>query len=195
MIEFKKSMAAFALVVTTFAAPLSAFAEELNFGILGAIFAPKALAPNEEQKAAEAEPVVETKGNAKPAKLRVAGGSKPFADLIAKHAADNKVPARLAEAIVQIESRFQPHVRNGGALGLMQIKPQTARGVGFSGPANELLNPDTNLRFGIRYLAVAYRMARGDTCATVMRYQSGIGTTHMSAANRAYCAKAKAIMG
>lgn len=114
--------------------------------------------------------------------------------LIAHHAAANGVPYALADAVVRIESRYQPHVSNGGALGLMQIKPQTARGEGFSGPASALYNPSTNIAYGMRYLARAYRLAGGDTCGTVMRYQSGHGARGMSAANRAYCAKARAIM-
>lgn len=115
--------------------------------------------------------------------------------LIAHHAAANGVPYALADAVVRIESRYQTHVSNGGAVGLMQIKPQTARGVGFSGPAAALYNPSTNLTYGMKYLAQAYRMSGGDTCRTVMRYQSGHGAAAFSAANRAYCAKARAIMG
>ena len=115
-------------------------------------------------------------------------------DLIASHAAANGVPFALADAVVRIESRYNPRVSNGGALGLMQIKPATARGVGFSGSASALYDADTNLRYGMRYLAQAYRMSGGDTCQTVMRYQSGHYAARMSGANRAYCGKARAIM-
>lgn len=114
--------------------------------------------------------------------------------LIAHHAAANGVPFALADAVVRIESRYQPHVSNGGALGLMQIKPQTARGEGFSGSASALYNPSTNIAYGMKYLARAYRLSGGDTCGTVMRYQSGHAARGMNAANRAYCAKARAIM-
>lgn len=117
-----------------------------------------------------------------------------YRDLIAKHAAANGVPFALADAVVRIESRYNPTVRHGGAVGLMQIKPQTARGMGYSGGAAGLLHPETNLRWGMLYLAQAYRMSKGDTCATVMRYQSGHATTRMSGANRVYCAKARTIM-
>lgn len=122
------------------------------------------------------------------------GKRAPLRDLIATHAAANGVPFALADAVVRIESRYNPGVSNGGALGLMQIKPATARGVGFSGPASALYQPDTNLRYGMRYLAQAYRMSGGDTCLTVMRYQSGHFARGMNGANRAYCGKAKAIM-
>lgn len=115
-------------------------------------------------------------------------------DLIASHAAANGVPFALADAVVRIESRYNPRASNGGALGLMQIKPATARGVGFNGSASALYDADTNLRYGMRYLAQAYRMSGGDTCQTVMRYQSGHYATRLNGANRAYCGKARAIM-
>ena len=124
---------------------------------------------------------------------RTAGGS-PYAALIARHAAENGVPFALADAVVRIESRYNPSVQHGGAIGLMQIKHQTARGVGYAGSAAGLQNPDTNLRYGMKYLAQAYRMSGGDTCATVMRYQSGHGAVRANGANRAYCAKARTIM-
>jgi soluble lytic murein transglycosylase-like protein len=114
--------------------------------------------------------------------------------LIARHAAANGVPYKLADAVVRIESRYQPHVSNGGALGLMQIKPGTARGVGFAGSSGELYGAETNIRFGMKYLAQVYRQSGGDLCGTVMRYQSGAYASHMNAANRAYCARARAIM-
>jgi hypothetical protein len=37
-------------------------------------------------------------------------------------------------------------------------------------------------------------LAGGDTCRTIMRYQSGLATTHFSSANRAYCARAQSLM-
>lgn len=113
---------------------------------------------------------------------------------IARHAAEHGIPVGLADAVVRIESRYNASVVHAGNYGLMQIRPQTARGVGFSGSPTALLDPDTNLRFGMKYLAIAYHDAHGDTCRTLMRYQSGIAATRMSGANRAYCAKAMGIL-
>jgi soluble lytic murein transglycosylase-like protein len=117
-----------------------------------------------------------------------------YRDLIARHAQANGIPFELADAVVRIESRYNPSAHNGGAVGLMQIKPQTARGLGYGGGASGLTNPDTNLRYGMLYLAQAYRMSGGNTCATVMRYQSGHYATRMNGANRSYCSKARTIM-
>jgi soluble lytic murein transglycosylase-like protein len=114
--------------------------------------------------------------------------------LVARHAQANGLPVALADAIVMIESRYNPRVAHRGAMGLMQIKTQTARGVGFAGSASALLDPDTNLKFGMRYLAAAYRASNGNVCATIMRYQSGARATRISAANRAYCAHAQRLM-
>lgn len=123
-----------------------------------------------------------------------AGARGSVRDIIARHAAANGVPFKLADAVVRIESRYNPRVSNGGALGLMQIKPATARGVGFAGSASALYHAETNVTFGMKYLGQAYRMSGGDICGTVMRYQSGHYAHHMNAANRSYCSKARAIM-
>ncbi len=123
-----------------------------------------------------------------------AGARGSVRDIIARHAQANGVPFKLADAVVRIESRYNPRVSNGGALGLMQIKPATARGVGFAGSAAALYHAETNVTFGMKYLAQAYRLSGGDICGTVMRYQSGHYAHHMNAANRAYCSKARAIM-
>ena len=121
-------------------------------------------------------------------------GSETMAELVAKHAAANGVPVKLAQAVVRIESRGNAHASNAGALGLMQIKFGTARAVGFSGPAVGLFVADTNLRYGMKILGDAYRAAGGDTCGALMRYQSGHLATHMSRANSLYCSRARAIM-
>jgi len=115
--------------------------------------------------------------------------------MVARHAAENGVPFAIADAVVKVESNYNPRATNrSGAMGLMQIKTQTARGEGFSGGSAGLLNPETNIRFAMRYLATAYRMSGGDLCGTVMRYQSGHGARHMSAADHSYCAKARGLM-
>ncbi len=55
----------------------------------------------------------------------------------------------------------------------MQIKLATARGVGYTGDAAGLRDPDTNLTYGIKYLAGAYRAANGDHNRAVRYYAGG----------------------
>ena len=125
--------------------------------------------------------------------LAAPAGSEGIKALVARHAAANGVPFSLADAVVRIESRYNPRASHAGNYGLMQIRHQTARGMGYSGGAGGLLDAETNVRYGMKYLAMAYKMAGGDTCRTVMKYQSGHMTTHMSGANRTYCSKVRVI--
>lgn len=113
---------------------------------------------------------------------------------IAEHAARNGVPTALARAVIRLESNFRPSAANRGNFGLMQIRLGTARSLGYSGGAAGLLNAETNLTYGMRYLARAYHLAGGDTCGTIMRYQSGLGATRANGANRAYCTRARSII-
>ena len=55
----------------------------------------------------------------------------------------------------------------------MQIRLGTARGVGYSGDAKGLLDPDTNLTYAVKYLAGAYRAAGCDADRAVQYYQRG----------------------
>ena len=125
--------------------------------------------------------------------LAAPAGSEGLKALVARHAAANGIPFSLADAVVRVESRYNPRAAHAGNFGLMQIRHQTARGMGYSGGAGGLLDAETNVRYGMKYLAMAYKMAGGDTCRTIMKYQSGHMTTRMSGANRTYCAKVRTI--
>ena len=100
-------------------------------------------------------------------------GHSQYDSLIATHAAANNVPEALVHHVIQRESRYQANlVGRCGCIGLMQIKLATARGLGYSGDAAGLRDPETNLTYGIKYLAGAYRAANGDH-ARAMRYYAG----------------------
>jgi soluble lytic murein transglycosylase-like protein len=114
--------------------------------------------------------------------------------LIARHASENGVPFALVDAVVRIESRYNPGARNGVNVGLTQINVRTAQSLGYRGGASGLLDAETNLRYGVKYLAQAYKLAGGDTCGTVLRYQSGHRAETMNRASRAYCGKVKTLI-
>ena len=128
--------------------------------------------------------------------LDQASGSKSsIVALVDSEARANGIPIALARAVVRIESNWNPGITgSAGEVGLMQIKPPTARGMGYQGTRKALYDPATNVKWGMRYLAGAYRLADGDTCGTVMRYQGGHGATRMSKIARSYCSKAQTIM-
>jgi soluble lytic murein transglycosylase-like protein len=113
---------------------------------------------------------------------------------IERHAQENAIPVGLANAVIRIESNYNAKIVHAGNYGLMQIKLATARSLGFVGSPASLLDPDTNLRFGLKYLGGAYQQAEGDVCRTVMKYQSGHLAFRMSPANRIYCQRVKSLM-
>ncbi len=81
--------------------------------------------------------------------------------LVATHAGANGVPVALVHRVIVRESRYQPRlIGRGGTIGLMQIKLATARGLGYTGTAEGLRDPNTNLTYGVKYLAGAYRLAQ-----------------------------------
>jgi soluble lytic murein transglycosylase-like protein len=94
--------------------------------------------------------------------------------LVASHARANGVPETLVHRVIVRESRYQPHlIGRGGTIGLMQIKLATARGLGYTGDAEGLRDPDTNLGYGVKYLAGAYHAANGDHNRAMHYYASG----------------------
>ena len=83
------------------------------------------------------------------------------------------VPESLIHRSIQKESNYNPTMHAGPFWGLMQLRLDTARGVGYRGPARGLLDADTNLRFGIAYLSNAYVVAGGDPNRALALYSSG----------------------
>jgi soluble lytic murein transglycosylase-like protein len=101
-------------------------------------------------------------------------GHSEYDALVAAHARANNVPEALVHRVILRESRYQPRlVGRGGCIGLMQIKLATARGLGYGGDAEGLRDPDTNLTYGVKYLAGAYRAANGDHDRAMHLYASG----------------------
>jgi soluble lytic murein transglycosylase-like protein len=106
-----------------------------------------------------------------PASLKA--GHSEIDRLVAVHAQANNVPESLVHRVIIKESRYQAGlVGRGGTIGLMQIKLATARSLGYSGDALGLRDPDTNLAYGVKYLAGAYRAAGGNH-ARAMHYYAG----------------------
>lgn len=119
----------------------------------------------------------------------------PYAKIISTYAKKYGVPVELAHAVVKVESNFNPRARgSAGEIGLMQIKPATARMMGYSGSSKGLYDPETNIQFGMKYLAMAQDLGGGDTCGTILKYNAGHAAKRMNPVSRAYCQKVKAIM-
>lgn len=97
-----------------------------------------------------------------------------YDEMVARHAQANGVPVELVHRVIVRESRYRPGlVGRGGTIGMMQIKLATARGLGYTGTAEGLRDPDTNLTYAVKYLAGAYRAANGDQNRAVAYYAGG----------------------
>jgi soluble lytic murein transglycosylase-like protein len=115
----------------------------------------------------------------------------PYSGIIAAHARANGIPVDLAHAVVRHESGYNAGARGkAGEIGLMQIKLQTARGIGYRGSAKGLYDPETNVTWGMKYLGEARRLAGGSECGMLSRYNGGLGRKGLI---RSYCRKVLAL--
>lgn len=95
-------------------------------------------------------------------------------DRLISHYADvYDVPKDLVHRVVRRESNYRPTAHNSGNWGLMQIRHATAKGLGYDGKAEGLLDPETNLRYAVRYLRGAYIVAGGDKDHAIRLYSRG----------------------
>jgi soluble lytic murein transglycosylase-like protein len=93
--------------------------------------------------------------------------------LVATHAKANNLPEELVHRVIVRESGYRPSLVSHGNIGLMQIKFGTARSLGYTGTAEGLRDPETNLTWAVKYLAGAYRAASGDHKRAMHYYASG----------------------
>lgn len=102
----------------------------------------------------------------------------PYRNLVLRYAAENSLDPRLVAAVIKVESDFRPRATSSkGALGLMQVMPETGRwaaGVlGLSGYTEKtLFDPSTNIMIGSWYLA-RLRTRFGGTALAVAAYNAG----------------------
>ncbi len=148
-----------------------------------------------------AEPRAETAPIA--AEVAVAGEPRripkealPYLDIIRREAAANKVPLWLAVGVGWVESKYQPGLRGThGVVGLMQVMPSTARFQGYRGPPEKLLEPETNIIWGMKELGWDWAKSGGNPCLAIAKYKGGIATKSIPTAAADYCRKAKTVTG
>jgi soluble lytic murein transglycosylase-like protein len=80
------------------------------------------------------------------------------------------LPPALVKAVIAAESAFDPRaVSKAGALGLMQLMPQTAREM----RVGDVFDPRTNIFGGTRYLRLMANRFAGDVRRTAAAYNAG----------------------
>jgi len=84
-----------------------------------------------------------------PAPPSAAASVVPYGEVIDRVASEQGVPSKLVRAVIQVESAYQPRARSPkGAMGLMQLMPETARQYGLVNP----YDPVANIEAGIKHL-------------------------------------------
>ncbi|HUN95237.1 MAG TPA: transglycosylase SLT domain-containing protein [Bradyrhizobium sp.] len=112
--------------------------------------------------------------------------------LVEQEARKTGLPAEIAEAVVHVESNYDPTVIGRvGEIGLMQVRPETAAMLGFRGSNEELAKPEVNVHYGVIYLSKAWRLANGDLCRALMKYRAGHGEEVMTQRSVDYCRRAR----
>ncbi len=103
-----------------------------------------------------------------------------YESIIRTHARNYDLDPTLLAAVVYSESRFDPSARSpAGAVGLMQLLPDTAKGIavrtgGDGFVVSDLLDPEINVRYGSWYLRSLLRRY-GDLRTALAAYHAGQG--------------------
>jgi len=90
--------------------------------------------------------------------------------ILGEAAARYAIPVALARAVLAAESNFDPNaVSRAGALGLMQLMPQTAAEMYVA----DAFDPRENIFGGVRYLRVLTNLFDGDLVKVIAAYNAG----------------------
>ena len=106
---------------------------------------------------------------------------KRFEPVIERQARAHSVDPALVKAVIAVESAFDPAaVSSKGALGLMQIVPDTAQRYGLADDAQrtitqKLFDPTTNVRIGTRYLRDLFELFDDELPLVLAAYNAGEG--------------------
>jgi len=117
--------------------------------------------PYPEPEVAEAAPA---------APIAADAGQVPYGEIIDRFAAEQGVSAKLVRALVQVESAYQPRARSPkGAMGLMQLMPETARQYGVADP----YDPTSNIEAGIKHLKSLLQRFPKSVALALAAYNAG----------------------
>ncbi|MFM0265548.1 lytic transglycosylase domain-containing protein [Paraburkholderia sediminicola] len=95
-----------------------------------------------------------------------------WAPVVQRAAQLTGIPAALIDAVITVESKYNPAARSGkNAIGMMQLLETTAALIGGGNPRN----PEDNIMMGSKYLAQLATKFNGDLPLTLAAYNAGPG--------------------
>jgi soluble lytic murein transglycosylase len=103
-----------------------------------------------------------------------------YAAIVREEAREKKLDPALLAAVIYQESKFRRSARSSsGAVGLMQLRPETAKGIalrtgGTAFQVSDLTNPAINIRYGSWYLKNLFAKY-GDERLVLAAYNAGQG--------------------